>query len=345
MFPGLYRRLIHFIVICLFPIAGAASAEDGTADRPPFEEWLQALREEAVSAGIRAETVDLALADVTFDEAVVKSDRNQPEVKLTLETYLAQRLTPQRIAKGREMMQTHREDLARVAKAFGVQPRFIVAIWGLETNYGGYTGNRNVIQSLVTLAYDPRRAAFFRKELLAALRILDEGHVTVADMKGSWAGAMGQPQFMPTSFNAYAVDFDEDGRRDIWTTPVDVFASIASYLKTFGWDAQRTWGRQVKLMDGAAERLEGKEPPAKSCALRNHVGQMPLDAWQDLGVRRLNGDDLPKVQVEASLARPDGPTGRAYLTYANYRSILRYNCSDFYAITVGSLADALHDLE
>lgn len=337
-----------FVFSLLFAslIAAAPAAAD-LPDRKPFPDWLEEIRTEALSLGISAATVDAALADVSFDEAVVKSDRNQPEVKLTLETYLKPRLSPQRIAKGREMMVKYREELAAVAAAYGVQPRFIVAIWGMETNYGGFTGNRYVIQSLVTLAYDPRRSDFFRKELMAALRILDEGHVQVADMKGSWAGAMGQPQFMPTSFNAYAVDFDGDGRRDIWTTPVDVFASIASYLKTYGWNADFTWGREVTIDDAARERIAARnlEAPAKTCALRNHRGQLALGEWQDLGVLRLNGDPLPAVEITASLAMPDGPEGRAFLTYGNYRSILRYNCSDFYAISIGMLADAFKDLE
>lgn len=339
------RGFVFSLVIASLVAAAPAAAD--LPDRKPFPDWLQELRDEALSSGISEATVDAALADVSFDDAVVKSDRNQPEVKLTLETYLKPRLSPQRIAKGREMMVEYREELAAVAAAYGVQPRFIVAIWGMETNYGGFTGNRYVIQSLVTLAYDPRRSDFFRKELMAALKILDEGHVQVADMKGSWAGAMGQPQFMPTSFNAYAVDFDGDGRRDIWTTPVDVFASIASYLKTYGWNADYTWGREVQIDDAARERIARQDlgAPATTCALRNHRGPLALRDWQDLGVLRLNGGALPAVEIAASLATPDGPGGRAFLTYGNYRSILRYNCSDFYAISIGMLADAFKDLE
>ncbi len=343
-FMGL-RGILFSLVLA--PIFAAAPLAAQTPEQKPFDEWLVELRSDALKAGISEKTLDAALADVAPDAAVVKADRNQPEVKLTAESYLGSRISPQRIAKGREMMEKYRTELRQVADAFGVQPRFIVAIWGLETNYGGFTGGRYVIQSLVTLAYDPRRSDFFRKELLAALRILDEGHVEVPQMTGSWAGAMGQPQFMPTSFNAYAVDFDGDGRRDIWTTPVDVFASIARYLKSFGWNAEYTWGREVKIDSEARKRIADRnlDAPAKSCALRNHRGPLSLKAWQDLGVTRLNGDPLPDVEIEASLAMPDGPEGRAFLTYNNYRAILRYNCSDLYAISIGILADAFKDLE
>lgn len=328
--------------------AATPQADSQAPERPPFAVWLAGLKAEAIGAGIRAEIVDAALANVTYDQEVVQSDRNQPEVKLTLETYLAQRLTPARIKRGREMMIEHRAELAAVAKVYNVQPRFIVAIWGMETNYGSFIGNRDTIQSLVTLAYDPRRSAYFRKELLAALKILDEGHVAVGNMKGSWAGAMGQSQFMPTSFLAYAVDFDGDNRRDIWTTPVDVFASIANYLKTFGWRDDQTWGREVKMpqaFDGANGGGQGLMPPANTCAVRNHAGNLTLGAWNKRGVRRLSGAALPAVNLNASLARPDGADGRAFLTYGNYRSILRYNCSDFYAIAVGLLADNFTDLD
>lgn len=339
MVPGL-RRVVFGLLLGM--MAAAAGAEETVApSQPPFEEWLAGVKAEAVAAGIRADIVEAAFQGVTIDPKVIKADRNQPEFKLDLPTYVNQRVSPARIERGLKRMGEFQSELRAVSKAYGVQPRFIAAIWGMETNYGSFTGGQYIIQALTTLAYDPRRSDFFRRELLAALKILDEGHVSVADMKGSWAGAMGQPQFMPRSFHNFAQDFDGDGRRDIWTTPVDVFASIAYYLKANAWRPDQTWGREVKLPADFAARAEKLSPPADSCALRTHVGNMKLVDWHDLGVRRLNGQGLPAVDFMASLVRPDGPQGPAYLTYGNYRAILRYNCSNFYAVAVGLLADAL----
>lgn len=336
--------------VLLFILASISASPSSAQEQPalpPFEEWLAGVKAEALAQGIRAETVEAAFAGVTHDESVIAADRNQPEKKLEFPTYVSQRLDDRRFARGRDKMAAHKAELAAVAKAYDVQARFIAAVWGLETNFGAHSGGRNIIQSLVTLAYDPRRTAYFRKELLAALKILDEGHVTVDRMVGSWAGAMGQPQFMPSSFKAFAQDFDGDGRRDIWDSYVDVFASIAYYLKFYGWRSDQTWGRQVTLPKDFAERAAQANlaPPSTRCALRNHIGNMTLAQWQALGVRRLNGAALPKADVMASLARPDGPDGAAYLTYGNYRAILRYNCSDYYALTVGKLADMLKDFE
>jgi len=342
--PQFGYALLFFILVSI--TASPSPAQEPT-ELPPFEEWLEGVKTEAIAQGIRADIVEAALAGVSHDETVITADRNQPEKKAEFPTYINQRLDDKRLSRGRDKMAAHKTELAAVAKAYDVQARFIAAIWGLETNFGGHSGGRNVIQSLVTLAYDPRRTAYFRKELLVALKILDEGHVTVDKMTGSWAGAMGQPQFMPSSFMAFAQDFDGDGRRDIWNSYVDVFASIAFYLKSYGWRSDQTWGRQVMLPKDFEERVQKAKlgPPATRCALRNHLGNMTLAAWQDLGVRRLNGAALPKVDVMASLARPAGPDGDAYLTYGNYRAILRYNCSDYYAVTVGKLADMLKDFE
>jgi membrane-bound lytic murein transglycosylase B len=329
------RRVVLAISWGLMVVPAAA------AEPPSFEDWLAGVKAEAIEKGIRAETVEAAFKDVKLDEKIITADRNQPEVKLTLTTYLAQRVTKARIDRGLAKMAEHREELRAVSEKYGVQPRFIAAIWGMETNFGSFTGGKYVIEALATLAYDPRRSAFFRQQLIEALKILDEGHITVSDMKGSWAGAMGQPQFMPNSFYNFAQDFDGDGRRDIWTTPVDVFASIANYLKSNTWRADQTWGRQVTLPDDFQEKAQKLAPTASSGALKYHLGQMKLAEWNDLGVRRLNGQELPMADFVASLALPDGPGGAAFLTYTNYRAILRYNPSNFYAIAVGQLADAL----
>jgi len=281
---------------------------------------------------------------VTPIPQVISNDRSQAEFTETFEQYLEKRVTQWRIDTGRARLAQHRELLEQVGAHYGVEPRFIVAFWGIETNYGNFTGGTDVIRALVTLAYDPRRADYFRRELFSALQILNEGHIAHADMKGSWAGAMGQSQFMPSSFVQYAQDFDGDGRRDIWTTPADVFASIAQYLKAADWRDDQTWGREVQLpADYQARASQWQQPPAQhSCSVvRHHTQMLPLAQWQKIGVRRIDGSDLPGNDFLASIILPDGPEGRAFLTYQNFRAILRYNCANNYALSIGHLADRL----
>lgn len=313
--------------------------------RKPFAEWLKEFKADAIARGVRPETLEAAFANVKVDETVVKADQNQPEVKQTLDDYLAKRITEERVAKGREMMKTYRKELQQVSKTYGVPPRFIVAIWGIESNYGANTGGRNVFQSLATLAYNPRRSEYFRNELLNALKIVETGHIRVDAMTGSWAGALGQPQFMPSSFLVYAVDYNKDGRRDIWTTPVDVFASIANYFQSTGWQPGMNWGREVTVPKDIQAKVDGLQPPARTCGVRNHKGNMTVTEWGNVGIRDGNGKVLPRAKVAASLSQPDGVDGRAFLAYGNYRVFLRYNCSDYYAIAVGLLSDRFKDVE
>lgn len=309
-----------------------------------FQEWLSALIAEARDQGIREEIITQALVDVTPIPQVISNDRNQAEFTETFEQYLEKRVTPWRIDTGRARLRDNRELLERVGAHYGVEPRFIVAFWGVETNYGSFTGGTDVIRALVTLAYDPRRAAYFRRELLSALQILNEGHISHSDMKGSWAGAMGQSQFMPSSFLQYAQDFDGDGKRDIWNSQADVFASIAQYLKAADWRDDQTWGREVQLPADYHVRAEQwRQPPAEhSCSvIRHHTVWLPLQQWQEIGVRRADGSDLPGNDFMASVIQPDGEGGRAFLTYENFRAILRYNCANNYALSIGHLADRL----
>jgi peptidoglycan lytic transglycosylase B len=329
-------------------VSGIAGAEEGVVEEsgpPSFQDWLDSLRQEAVTKGISQPTVDSALADVQPIPRVIELDNAQPEFTQTFQTYISARLTPQRVEFGRAQTAAMRPTLEAVAKAYDVQARFISAVWGIETNFGRVTGSYDVVPALATLAYESRRGGYFRSELFNALKILDEGHIDLKHMKGSWAGAMGQGQFMPSSFLVYARDFDGDGRKDIWDDPGDIFASIAFYLKDNGWRRDLTWGRQVMLPAGfdVAELGLEQETPPKSCsrALKDHTRMVPLSQWQALGVRRLDGRDLPDRDIEASLVQPAGKDGPAFLTYANFRSILRYNCSNFYAIAVGMLSDAL----
>jgi len=312
------------------------------AKEQPFADWLVELRSDAKEKGISEETIALALTDVTPYPKAIKSDRAQPEFKRTFVNYSTKRLSDWRINTGLKKKVEHQELLEKVAKAYGVQPRFILSFWGLETNYGTYTGNNDIIRSLATLAYDKRRGPYFRKELFNALLILDQGHIALEDMKGSWSGAMGQGQFMPSSFLQFAQDFDGDGKKDIWNNQGDVFASIANYLSHYGWSDQQTWGRQVTLPDNAASWLESvkADKPEKGCrALRAHTAKLPLSRWNELGVKRLNLTELPKVSMTATLSLPDGIDGPAFLTYGNFRTILRYNCANSYAITIGLLSD------
>jgi len=313
-------------------------------EQPNFQTWLVTLKKEAKTKGFSDQLIQDALNGLKPYPKAIKSDRAQPEFKKTFKHYSSTRLSDWRINTGLKKNKEHHELLKKVGEAYGVQPRFILAFWGLETNYGTYTGNNDIIRSLATLAYDKRRGSYFRKELFNALTILKEGHIALKDMKGSWSGAMGQGQFMPSSFLKLAQDFDGDGKKDIWNTPADVFASIANYLKHYGWDNTQTWGRQVTLPEDAESLITKVKVanPKNGCrALNSHSQKLSLSQWNDLGVRRLNTHDLPDASLNATLSTPDGAEGEAFLTYGNFRTILRYNCANSYAITVGLLSDKL----
>jgi membrane-bound lytic murein transglycosylase B len=238
------------------------------------------------------------------------------------------------------MFARHRELLETIAQRYEITPATLVAIWGAESNFGRFSGVRPTVPALATLAYDPRRSALFRRELFSALEILDRGHIDLADMRGSWAGAMGQPQFMPSSYLQYAQDFDGDGRRDIWESPGDIFASIANYLKGHGWSGGRRWGREVKVTKAVAARIASDVAPRNgSCsARRNMTVALPLDEWQKLGVRLPGGGALPTADQQASLV---SGTTRHFLVYDNYDVLLAYNCAHAYALSVALLSDSL----
>ncbi len=307
-------------------VLSAVSAE---AAKKEFGEWLKDLKSEAKAQGISQPILDEAFRNVKFKEKIISLDRKQPEVTQTFQQYMAKRLPKSLVDLGKRKMRENGAALDEVARQYNVQPRFIVALWGVETRFGRYTGGFNVVEALTTLAYDNRRAAYFRKELLIALRILEDKHIKPKDMKGSWAGAMGQAQFMPSSFVNFAVDHDKDGRRDIWTTKPDVFASAANYLASSGWRGDQTWGREVKLPDGF------------DLSLVSLKVQHPMQYWQDLGVRKADGSDLPSRQLMGSLVQPRGGNGQTFLVYNNYRTILKWNRSTYFAMSVGQLADKL----
>jgi membrane-bound lytic murein transglycosylase B len=308
---------------------------------PPFPEWLAAVRAEAVSRGISQATVDRALDSLEPLPVVLERDRSQAELTLTLDQYLARRLTRPIIRTAQRVAKQHDRLLKRVSARYGVPPGVIIAVWGLESNFGRFSGVRPTIATLATLAYDQRRAAMFREELFNALKILDSGDVEPAAMRGSWAGALGQPQFMPSSFLEFAQDFDGDGRRDIWKSTPDVFASIANYLSAHGWNKTQTWGREVKLPARLTPaQLEEAAPlqTAGCLARRQMTIRLPLNKWSELGVRTMAGTPLPKTAIDASLISAGR---RHFLLYPNYEAVLAYNCVHAYGLSVGLLSDKL----
>ena len=325
--PVMIVKRMRFL--CVFLLCVLMMPSSRVVAQMPFAQWLTEFRQEALNSGVSAATFDDAFEGVQPKPRVVELDRSQPEFKLTLDQYVGRVVPQRRIDIGRRKLAEHTALLNKVSAKYGVQPRFIVAFWGIETDFGRLTGGFYVIEALATLAYDGRRSAFFRKQLLDALLILDEGHIARDQMTGSWAGAMGQAQFMPSTFRAYAVDFDGDKRIDLWNSKADVFASAANYLSQVGWRDDQTWGREVLLPKG----FNG-----------SHVGRknrQPLAQWQSLGVRRLNGQALPTRSLDAGLIQPDGPGSRAFLVYRNFDSILNWNRSERFGVAVGTLADAV----
>ncbi len=306
-----------------------ARSDQVEASQQPFVEWLKGLNEEAAKKGIRKEILVSALTGVKLIPRVVELDRKQPEFSLTFSQYMERVVPNSRVNKGRKKLAENRALLEEVGVKFGVQPRFIVALWGIETDFGRVTGGFKLIPALVTMAYDGRRSKYFRRELINALKILNGNHIRVNDMVGSWAGAMGQCQFMPSSFLNFAIDYDGDGRKDIWSTKADVFGSAANYLSSSGWKRDQTWGRAVTLPDGFASELA------------NLKVKKTINEWQAIGVRRDNGSDLPRRDMKASIVYTEGEGSSAYMVYDNYRTILKWNRSTYFAVAVGTLADRI----
>ena len=320
-------KAVHAVFLTL--MIGYAVVRPLPVAAESFDTWLAGLRDEAARQGIRSETLDAALNGVKPISRVIELDRHQPESRETFAQYMAKRVSRGLVDEGRRALRDNRVLLTEIGEKFGVQPRFIVALWGLETGFGTYTGGFPVIHALATLAHDGRRGAYFRGELLNALKIIDEGHIAAKEMSGSWAGAMGQSQFMPSTFVSFAVDYDGDGRRDIWGTLDDVFASAANYLAKLGWRDDQTWGREVRLPEDFDPVLVG------------HGVLKPLGEWQALGVRRADGTDLPTRQLMASVIQPGGADGPSYVVYDNYRRIRKWNRSDYFAMSVGRLSDLI----
>jgi membrane-bound lytic murein transglycosylase B len=298
------------------------------AQEQSFEEWLLDLRAEAMSRGITRETLDTSFASVeALIPRVLELDRSQPEFVQTFSGYMRNRLSDARISRGQQMLKEYADLFSRIQAEYGVQPHYLVSFWALESNFGDYTGGFSVINALATLAYDPRRSDMFRTELLTALRIIQEGHIAANSMTGSWAGAMGQCQFMPTTFYNYARDGDGDGRIDIWNSVPDVMTSAANYLSKNGWRGDERWGREVILPAGFDFAHTGT-------GVRKTVTE-----WNRLGIRRVDGAPLGNADMLGSIVLPSGAQGPAFLTYQNFRTTMVWNRSTFYAISVGHLAD------
>ena len=301
------------------PLRALAAEED-------FAGFIAAVRREALAQGIRVGAVDYALRGAQYLPHVIELDHQQPEHTMTLGGFLEKVVTPQKISDGRAALADNWPLLTRVYQRFNVQPRFIVALWAVESNFGKVMGNYSVVSSLATLAYDGRRSSYFRPELIAALRIIDEGNIHPDAMLGSWAGAMGQCQFMPSTFLNFAVDFDGDGKRDIWGNRADVLGSIANYIAQLGWRGDQGWGRSVVVPANFDTRMAGLEI------------RRPTTDWSRMGVHPADSSPLPAG--DASLVMPDGNTGPALLVYDNFRTIMKWNKSTYFAAAVGMLADS-----
>lgn len=308
-----------------------AHARSVSPDDPAFDAWVQGVKAEARGKGISQGILDAAFRDVKPIPRVIELDRSQPESTITFEQYMTRVVPQRRVDQGRRMMAEFQSDLADVEARFGVPAEVVVALWGVETDFGRVTGNYPVIASLATLAYEGRRAKFFRGELMHALKILDEGHISPDQMRGSWAGAMGQSQFMPSSFVSYAIDGDGDGRKDIWGTRKDVFASAANYLASRGWERGFGWGGPVDLPAGFDRSRIGLKGETRTVA-----------QWAAAGVTGKDGAPLPApANVSARIVLPGKQNGPAFLATDNYEVILRWNRSQYFATAVGTLADRI----
>lgn len=327
---GLFASVTLLLFVVSQPLMASASPrpEPAREEQRSFAAWLADFRREALKAGIQPRVLDAALDDLRPDPSVISADRSQPEFSRPIWDYLDGALSLRRVAQAEYLLVKHATLLHRIEQHYGVDRQALVAIWGLESNFGHSQGNKSVIRSLATLAHEGRRPEFAHQQLIAALQILQQGDITPRRMLGSWAGAMGQTQFIPTTYQRYALDFDGDGRRDIWNSTADALASTAHYLQRSGWRLGQPWGFEVGL------------PVDFDYALADPQVSKPLREWQELGI---SIPDLPPQygDQEAILLLPAGHLGPAFLTLANFRAILKYNNSNAYAMAIGLFADRL----
>lgn len=316
-------RFLTLLSVLLFAAVPALANPLG------FNTWLDEFKQDAIQRGIRPQTVHHALSNIYPDDGVLEKDRTQPENTVTASDYWKRVVSERRVNDGRAFMRANEELLTRIGEIYEVQPRFIVALLGIESSYGELQGTTPILNSLATLAYDGRRSEFFRNELMQALRIVDQGHIQAGDMTGSWAGAMGYCQFMPSSFLKFAQDFDADGRIDIWGSVADAAASAANYLRESGWKAGENWGQRVKLTKAVPEDMLGLKV------------SRTVAEWRRMGIVASGKKKLPGPNTLASLVVPDGGDGAAFLVYNNFNVIMRWNRSTYFATSVGMLADKL----
>jgi membrane-bound lytic murein transglycosylase B len=308
-----------------FLLCSAAGVTLASASK--FDACLDRIRAEAIEQGIDQTTAVELLADVSPDPRVIELDRQQPEFTSTLGGYLESRLTPARLEQGQRLLARHERLLERITKKYGVPGHYLIAFWGLETNYGSYTGRMSTVRSLATLACDRRRGDFFARELLAALQLVDQHVLNPDQLQGSWAGALGNFQFLPSVYRDYAVDADGDGRPDLWSSFEDAAESAAAFLNARGWQAEQSWGLEVQLPEGFDLSLVELT--------------QPMPQWQAAGIRQANQAPLPDSHLAAELILPAGLRGPAFLVHANFNVIMRWNPSRFYALSVGLLADQI----
>jgi membrane-bound lytic murein transglycosylase B len=320
------RLAMALALAMLFATPLLARAE--TAD---FQTWLTELRQEAWARGISAATLDAALCGTEPIQKVIDLDRRQPEFVDTFWNYLDKRVTDQRIETGQQLLAEHGELLEKLEHRFGVPATVLVAFWGLETNFGSHLGSFPIPGALASLAYEGRRGPFFRRELLDSLAILEAGHTSAEGMRGSWAGAMGQMQFMPSTFQRYALDEDGDGRKDLWTSIPDALASAANFLKSIGWRDGAVWGQEVQL-------------PANFNLDLLSSGSRPGAEWSALGITLADGSPLPDADTIGTILLPQGSKGPAFLVYRNFHVVMGWNRSVNYALSVTHLADRLAGL-
>jgi membrane-bound lytic murein transglycosylase B len=315
------QRLFVGSLLLLLPVAGYGDTS--------FAAWIDDLRQDARQRGVSKETLQATLHDVEPIDRVLELQNRQPESTLSWAEYGRRVVSEARIIAGQQHMKQHQELLHSVAAKYGVQPRFLVALWAVESDFGQHTGDTPAVSALATLGWKGRRGSYFRSELIELLTAVEAGYTEPGNLYSSWAGALGQCQFMPSNFKRFAVDFDGDGVRDIWTSKEDVLASMARFLSHLGWKDDETWGRPVLLPATFDTRLAGRQT------------KMQLSRWNTLGVRRLNGTDLPGRDLWATLILPDGPTGDAFLVYDDFFTLMRWNRSYHFALSVGMLADRI----
>jgi len=294
-----------------------------------FDTWKTDFYKYALSKGIKRTVLNKAKPYFQLNKIVIKLDRKQPEHKITFNHYIKNVLPKNRIRTGRKLLHKHFRLLNKISSKYGVKSSIIVALWGMESNFGQQMGGFNILESLSTLAYEGRRAKFFKRELINALRLMQENNIKPSKLQGSWAGAMGQSQFMPSTYRHYSVDYNRDGVRDIWKNHGDVFASIARYLSAEGWQSGIKWGREVSVSSKNISRYVG---------LKKHHS---MDFWRKMGARTILGRRLPVSSLKSYLIQPDGVGGRSFLVYDNYLSIMKWNRSTYFATAIGLFSDSL----